>query len=350
MFGLYGDDTQYEMKQYALDMYNEFFANPRRESHEYTFAGRIKIATSPEGSEQLQRISEGRIESEPEVRHFGGEGNRGHYEFISGDDLKRTFMMPEIDTDPIKAALYRPTAGFINDPKALTYEFLDRAQDNGAKVEADTRIHNVITENGQVTGITTEDGGVEVDEVISAAGPWNIKLAQKVGIDLPVKHLRTPVVTIESKTSAGYIHPTLEHCESDYHLYRRSHDAYEVVYWPANYDVAERYDPDSVNDEVTEETRMGIREFLELLAPSLADADFVDERVCTISVTPDGNPILGWTEIEGFSIAAFHTSGIQLAPATGKIIAKQLLDETPTELYDSLSISRFEDYTDHHEG
>lgn len=40
-------------------------------------------------------------------------------------------------------------------------------------------------------------------------------------------------------------------------------------------------------------------------------------------------PITGWTDREGFLVAAVHTSGIQLVPKTGDIIVRQLADSDP---------------------
>jgi len=43
--------------------------------------------------------------------------------------------------------------------------------------------------------------------------------------------------------------------------------------------------------------------------------------------TPDGLPLIGWTEIEGFFMAAGHEGdGIALAPVTGKVVADIIMD------------------------
>ena len=55
---------------------------------------------------------------------------------------------------------------------------------------------------------------------------------------------------------------------------------------------------------------------------------------------------MGWTEVKGFSIAAFDSSGIQLSPAVGNIISKQIIDGDQTEFYENVSITRFEGYKD----
>ncbi|MDR9381151.1 MAG: FAD-binding oxidoreductase, partial [Natronomonas sp.] len=72
----------------------------------------------------------------------------------------------------------------------------------------------------------------------------------------------------------------------------------------------------------------------------------VQEDVAYTSRTPDGNPVVGWTDTPGFSIAALHSRGVQYAPAIGDVITRQLVDDDPTTHYPDISISRFDGYTD----
>lgn len=73
-----------------------------------------------------------------------------------------------------------------------------------------------------------------------------------------------------------------------------------------------------MSETVPEEIRNKGIELLSVLVPGWLDTEVVEQWVEIRSQTPDGNPIVGWTELEGLSLAAFHTSGIQLAPVTGK--------------------------------
>jgi len=85
----------------------------------------------------------------------------------------------------------------------------------------------------------------------------------------------------------------------------------------------------------------------ERLFPYLEEANVVDEWVGVRSLTPDTEPIVGRTEIDGLSVVSYNASGIQLSPTAGKIIAEQVVNDTPTEYYEAVSIFRFEGYDDH---
>jgi sarcosine oxidase subunit beta len=116
------------------------------------------------------------------------------------------------------------------------------------------------------------------------------------------------------------------------------------------FDDVERLDPDTVSDSVSAEFRNTAIDVIDQLFPFLLDADITEEWVGVGSRTPDHWPIIGWTDVEGFSIAAFHSQGIQLAPAAGDIIARQLVDGEPTAYYDEVSIARFAGNTDTYGG
>jgi glycine/D-amino acid oxidase-like deaminating enzyme len=200
-----------------------------------------------------------------------------------------------------------------------------------------------------VTGLVTEeDEEVELDEVICAAGPWNIEIANSVGIELPVKHTIAPVLVLQPADQSDYTLPAINHFESPYTFHRRSEDEFLIGYNPGGvYEDATEFDPKTMTEKVPEDIRNEGIDLLQEIVPDLIDAKITEEWVGIRSITPDENPVVGWTDLQGFSIAAFHTSGIQLAPAVGKMIADQVLEDDPTDYYDNLSITRFDGYTDY---
>lgn len=349
MFGLYGDPVQYRMKRYGMALYNEFYREPTSNPR-YRSVGLLRVSTTESGAAELRELVAGDTDSDKTSSTISGTDRDGTM-YLEGDELKENLLIPAVETLPIEGALFRPICGYMH-PQELAFEFLDRAERNGVTVESNTRVTDVHVRDGATEAIELDgDRREPVDDVVCAAGPWNRELAELAGVDLPLRHTLAPIMVLDADDMADYSLPSLSHHESPYAFYRqtaRGADGICVGYYPGGYhDAGTTYDPDTYGERVPEEIRTGALEAVEELLPDLADAPIVDEWVGIRSQTPDGNPIVGWTEVEGFSVAAFNTSAIQLAPAAGKVIAEQLVDDDPTSYYEDLSISRFDGYSDH---
>jgi sarcosine oxidase subunit beta len=181
--------------------------------------------------------------------------------------------------------------------------------------------------------------------VICAAGPWSPRLVGTAGLDLPVEHVLSPVFPLELDRPLPYTLPAIKSHESSVGLHRKRDDAVFVTYTPGENEGASRYDPGTVGDAAPDEFRRTALRWAERLVPRLGDADLGDEWVGVGTATPDGNPLVGWSAVEGLSLAV-TMSGIQLAPAVGSIVARQLVEGEPTEYYDSVSVSRFDGHAD----
>jgi len=339
-FGFYGDEVQYRMKRYGMQLYNEFFADPHADPR-YEFAGLLTAATTEDGAAELEAAARGNVDEG--VGKVPGTGfDRDLMEYVPGEELTETLLVPPVDTDGIEGALYRPKMGYMARPAELAKEFVARARAAGVEFRFETPVQSVETEGDRVTAVVANDS-LAVDEVICAAGPWNVQVARSVGVDLPVRHTLAPVLELEPDSRMEYSLPAINHYEGPHAIHRRRPDACLVGYIPADgYDRDQVFDPDDVENTVPDDIRSGMHEAVAELTPPLADAPVVDEWVGVRSQTPDGNPIVGSTSLEGFSVAAFHTSGIQLAPAVGRILAEQVGGGGSTDADEALSISRFE--------
>ncbi|WP_436348199.1 NAD(P)/FAD-dependent oxidoreductase [Natronorubrum sp. FCH18a] len=157
---------------------------------------------------------------------------------------------------------------------------------------------------------------------------------------------RDAVEYIPAAEIAEYGMPVVNHYDSSFSFHRRSPDEFLISYYPGGYDSATRYAPEDVPDSVPSSIRREALSLAEGLFPAVDDPSIVDEWVGVRSATPDGNLIVGRTSVNGFHIAAFHTSGVQLAPAVGRIVVEQVLNGERTEFYEDVSITRFDGYHD----
>jgi len=346
MLGRTGNETMTRMKRYGLELYNDFFADPRANSG-FELTGSLAVATSEAGAENL----EASVQSESDSGHYSAGGLRGPVEYLPEDGIKRTAIVPHLDVEEVTGTKYRPNKGFTRSQE-LAYEFFERAEDEGVTVVGNTRVDDVIVEDGTVTAVDTERGTETVDHVVCAAGPWNVEVAERAGVEIPVRHEPAPILQLEPEEPIRYTFPYTHHHESGvYFRGSRGGDVYVGHHdRSTTYDDVSQLDPRTVRDDVSTDFRDQAISVIETLYPSLMTADITEEWVGVGSRTPDNWPVIGWTEVEGFSIAAFHSQGIQLGPAAGNIIARQIVDGDPTEYYDSVSISRFDGFSDTYGG
>ncbi|WP_411964796.1 NAD(P)/FAD-dependent oxidoreductase [Haloferax sp. YSMS24] len=342
-FGFYGDETQYRMKRYAIEQYNEFMADPRA-SPGYVATGRLDVATTTDGADALRTNVEERGDRLADAR--GKDADTSPVDYLPSDELGSSMFLPFLDTDRVEGGVYRPNVGYLT-PVEFALEYVERARENGVTFHEQTEITDLHVEDETLVGLSVDGEFHPAEAVVAAAGPWNQQVAEMAGVDIPVKHTLAPVLELEPSDPLGYTLPWITHHESGFTIRRDPDGTVMMTHHPVGgYDDATEYDPDAWDDTVPDEIRERGLETLYSLLPDVESFDVVDERVGIRSSTPDRNPVVGWTRVEGFSIAAYSTSGIQLAPASGKVIAAQLLDDDPTSYYEPLSIARFDGYVD----
>jgi glycine/D-amino acid oxidase-like deaminating enzyme len=328
------DETQLRMKRYGKRLYNEFMA----ESSElnYNPIEVVHVATTEAGRETIEgtQASEHPLSSPSEQ--------------LEGETLRDVLVVPDLREASIELALYRPNAGYFLSPESLVHAFADRAEAAGTTVTVGTEVTDVVLEDGRVAGVVADDARYEADAVVAAAGPWNNAVTAMAGVDVPVRQQRLDILELEPTTELARQLPKIRHVETGT-TFRGRPDGRVLAYRsePAAdpYAAGEDHDPDGATS-VPESVKLTVLESAEELLPTLADAEIAYEDVAYTSRTPDGNPIVGWTERPGFSVAALHSRGIQYAPAIGDIITRQLVDGDPTPHYAGVSIDRFDGYTD----
>lgn len=342
-----GDDIIHGMKGYALQLYNEFLANRQSES-EFHLVGSLGVTTTDEGAKDFKRSAEGAISGVRDT--FLMDTQNTVTQYMRGGEIHQSMIVPHLNTEEITAAIYRPNKGYaISDELAL--EFIERAKDNGVDIKTDTEITDIEIEDNQVTAIKSNSKRYDVDQVVSAAGPWNIQMAAKVGLDIPVKHTLGPILKLKPPEGLSHIVPHTKHYESRIYFVGYHDGTVFVGHNPNDqtaFEEASVYSPEDMDEKMPAEIRSQAMEIIEQMYPCLSDAEVVDEWVGIRSLTPDDLPIAGWTSVEGFALAV-APGGMNLAPAIGRMVAEQLVNGNPTGYYESLSITRFDGFTDTHQ-
>jgi sarcosine oxidase, subunit beta len=239
-----------------------------------------------------------------------------------------------IDPDGLVGGLYTPD-DLICDPTAVATRFAERARDAGVDVRTSVEVIDVEVDGGTVSAVDTDDGRLEADVVVNATGPWAPELNDLVGVSLPLCHTRGPMVALDCSESLEcptvifeskrYVRPT----EAGAWI-----GAYRTDYVDGQrYDLRDRSVPPAFLESVPE---------LASFVPALEGTSVVDEWIGFRTVTPDGRPIVGETDVGGYLVAVGLTGqGITLAPAVAEVVGDLLEDDLEPEIRATLSPARF---------
>ncbi|SDY25541.1 NAD(P)/FAD-dependent oxidoreductase [Halobellus clavatus] len=304
--------------------------------------GGLNVATTAAGRAALR-------DRHRSVTADGDGADAAFARFFDGETIRESLLLPDVRLDGLTAAWFWPNYGYVT-PAALATAFADRARDAGAEFRTDTTVLDLERDaTGAIDAVRTDRGRTPVDQLVLAAGPWNPTLARSVGVDLPVRHSVAPGVLVDDPTAS--VHPSLTHHESGVYLRPHGDGQLFIGHYQGDFAAAA---PATANPEIPADVPADLRaEILEgagRLVYGLEDPTVRDQWVGLRSLTPDGNPIVGWTDVDGLLVATYNATGIQHAPAVGHILSQQLLGDEPTQYYDLVSISRFEGYSDVYDG
>lgn len=249
-------------------------------------------------------------------------------------------LEPAIDPDVLRGWLVHH--GHRLAPAALTVALALMARDRGAAVRHHLPARALLERRDRVIGVATDEGRVEADEVLVAAGPWSGSLLDRVGISLPLAGARGWLVRLmpprglvrrlvasagweeatgrweDGAVRAGALEDasartsTLLHPTTDGSLIAGS--SRQPVITP------EAEEPDVPARIV----RGAIR-----VVPALADAEVREAWWGIRPMTPDERPLVGRLR-PGLMVATGHGSeGVILGAGTGELFASLLLGGEP---------------------
>jgi glycine oxidase len=202
----------------------------------------------------------------------------------------------------------------------------------GGKLHEHTNVAAIENEAGRVTGVALEDGRVDADVVLLAAGAWSGEIAGlPPTAKPPVRPIKGQMLALRMDPAA----PLLRH----------------VVWTPRVY-LVPREDGRLIVGATTEErgfngdlTAGGVYSLLEgawRALPSVEELPIDEMWVGFRPGSRDDAPLLGPGEIEGLVYATgHHRNGILLTPVTADSIARYILEGEVAEVIRPFAISRF---------
>jgi len=323
---LRGSVTLTRMMMYSASLYRRLAADPDTDPG-WVECGGLRLASSTSRLEELQR-QVGWAET------FGLPLQQ-----ISPAEAQQLF--PLMSTDGVLGATFLPTDGYL-DPSQLTYALAKGARAGGVTVAERTRVLAIDTDRGIDARfvVRTDQGEVETDIVVDAAGMFGAQVARMVGVRVPVIPMSHQYVVTQPfrDVDDGHRLPTLR--DPDLLVYYREDGAGLVMggYERDSRPFSLRADglddvPADFNGQLLAEDWPRLEEIFEnstVRVPAMGDVAIRKVINGPEGFTPDNEFCLGETDVPGFFVAAgFCAHGIAGAGGMGRAMANWVLDGDP---------------------
>ncbi|HLE52547.1 MAG TPA: FAD-dependent oxidoreductase [Anaerolineales bacterium] len=336
---LRSDANLTRMMYYSTDLYRRL-KNETGVDTGWREVGGLRLASSPERMEDVKRLV-------GMARSFGMP-----MELLSPKEALDLF--PIMSLDGVVGAAYTPNDGMI-DPTGLTNALAAGAKNRGARFYQDTNVEAIHLKNGRVSEVVTDQGTIQTEIVVNAAGQWGGEVGKMVGLTLPVVPMAHLYIITKPIPGVGHDFPTLR-------------DPDLLVYWREEVGgiVTGGYERDPApfglrgipKDFKYQLLPPDWDRFAPLMensikrVPAVETAEIIQLLNGPEGFTPDGEFLLGPTAVKGFWVAcAFCAHGLAGAGGIGKVMAEWIIDGHPEWDMWRLDVRRFgsnyasQDYT-----
>lgn len=258
------------------------------------------------------------------------------------------------------AATYCADDGSIN-PYLLTLAFASGAEMLGCQIITWNPVRDFIFDGETVTGVRTKHGEIRAGWIVLAAGVFSPKLANKLGVYLPVVPARGQIVVTESAPSLaigmiiGADYLLKKHSSIDTSSPVELEDPNQWVDDPPGgftleYVLSGNLLIGSTKEFVGFDTRVTPNGIRSIVSRAVSILPFLEHLNCIRTYaglrpqTPDGLPIIGIPEnVKGLYLVTGHGGdGIMLAAITGKLVAEELKYQSHSDFLAPFSPSRFQ--------
>ena len=278
--------------------------------------GYLVLAHSPKALATLR--------SSLEIQHRYGVPS----ELLDADDCVK--MVPALGRNRLVGGTFCGKDGTIS-PFLLLDSLLKACRRENVDVRYGTRVEKLARANGGFSA-TVKDGTIEADKVLLCTD-WAVpELLASLGITLPVKSLpKEAIVTVPCAPRVKPILISLEHHISVNQVARGS-----IIF------VVSRAREGTEVESTPDFLGFAAPKIIDLL-PGVADVPVLRTWGGVSSLTPDMQPILGETEVEGLYVAVSSFRGLMTSPAVGRIMSALILEnDTNDPVLTRLTPRRFE--------
>lgn len=253
---------------------------------------------------------------------------------IDGKEVRE--INPYLSEEVIGAS-WCPTDGHANPLKA-TLAFYMKARELGVRFYTETPVIGLKKIGGKLKQVVTPDGIYEADTIILACGLGARKLANMVGIDIPMKGVLGEALVTELEPEM--FPQMLGTAEADFYGHQTVHGSFVFGGHSGYENFFDREEGMPPTHAITAPSiSRGIIKYM----PKLADAKIVRTWAGWMDQMADGVPIIDTVdEVPGLILACgFSGHGFGISPAVGMTVAELAEGKAPTIDISGLKYNRF---------
>jgi 4-methylaminobutanoate oxidase (formaldehyde-forming) len=293
--------------------------------------GSLRLASSKERMQELSRLS------------GWGKTFGLPLEIVTTEEALERW--PLFDPEGVEGAAWLPTDGYL-EPSGLTAALAEGARRGGCRILEHVRVTGIDVDRGRVTGVRTDRGDVRTEVVVNAGGMFAHEIGRMAGVEVPVVPFAHQYLITKPIEGVHPGLPTMRH--PDRLVYFRGESGGLVV---GGYERRpdpwcwDREPPADFNHKLLPEDWERFEPLADAafkLVPALQTAEVIRMINGPEAFTPDGEFILGESEVRGFFVAAgFCAHGIAGAGGIGKVMAEWIVEGEPEYDCWKMDIRRF---------
>jgi sarcosine oxidase subunit beta len=229
-------------------------------------------------------------------------------------------LWPYTELSDLVGFAYEPRGGY-GDGARTALAFAAAARRGGVRIRQGSPVAALCGEGDAIIGVDLADGSrISAGTVVVAAGVWSRELLRPHGLDLPVQSQREAILLIES--DAGPLTGLPVFSDLADLQYVRPERSGQLLIGNSDHSAPEWADPDNYSNRASDD-------FLEMALPKighrfpgLGDVRLASSYAGCYDVTPDYNPVMSATPLDGLFVAAgFSGHGFKISPAVGELMA-----------------------------
>ncbi|MBT5265800.1 MAG: FAD-dependent oxidoreductase [Rhodospirillaceae bacterium] len=287
--------------------------------------GSLYIASDDERMEELKRMASMAKVFDLRVDVIDPSEIKAHY--------------PPMDVDDLVGGLFVPSDGQAS-PVDVSMALAKGARMAGAKVIEGVKVTDILRQDGRVAGVVTDQGDIQANVVVNAAGMWAREVGLMAGVAVPLHACEHFYVVTEKIPGLPDDLPVMREQDACAY-YKGEAGALLVGAFEPN---AKPWGMDGIPEDFCfDELPEDLEHFMPVLEGAMKRVPLLQETgirkfFCgPESFTPDDRYHLGEApELPGFYVAAgLNSIGIQSAGGIGKVLASWIVDgHAPFDLWE----------------